>query len=111
VTTIINKYVGITHPVLAEGLNEKEYGTILQAWKHSNCIQGIHLFDECWSTNAGDGGVEHYLHCDACGMEVHINHVVVPDDKEIVIGNNKHSGSANNCPECRKNHGHKFEEI
>ena len=84
-TTIINKYIGITHPITDEGISDKEHNTILQAWKFSNCIQGIHLFDECWSTNAGDGEVEHYLHCDACGLEVHIEKVVVPDGKDDVV--------------------------
>jgi hypothetical protein len=84
-TTIKNKYIGMTHPVTDEGISDKEYNTILQAWKFSNCIQGIHLFDECWSTNAGDGEVEHYLHCDACGLEVHIEKVVVPDGKDDVV--------------------------
>ena len=78
-TTIVNKYVGITHPVSDEGLSEKKYNTILQAWKFSNCIQGIHLFDEVWTTH------RHVLHCDACGMEVHIEKIVIPDGKEQEI--------------------------
>jgi hypothetical protein len=78
-TTIKNKYIGITHPVTDEGLDEKKFNTILQAWRNSNCIQGIHLFDEVWSDE------NHYLHCDACGMEVHIEKVVIPDGKEQEI--------------------------
>lgn len=76
-TTIINKYIGITHPKLDEGLDEKKYDIILQAWKFSNCVQGIHLFDEVWSE-------DHYLYCDACGLEVHIEKVVVPDGKDEI---------------------------
>lgn len=79
-TTIINKYVGITHPVLADGLDDKQYDTILEAWKNANCVQGVHLFDEVWSNE------NHYLHCDACGIEVHIEKIVIPDGKDNTIG-------------------------
>lgn len=78
-TTIKTKYVGITHPKLDEGLDEKQYNVILEAWKFSNCIQGIHLFDEVWSVE------RHVLHCDACGMEVHISKIVIPDGKDDEI--------------------------
>jgi hypothetical protein len=78
-TTIINKYIGITNPITGDGISEKEYNLILESWKYSNCVNGIHLFDEVWSDN------NHYLSCDACGMEVHIEKVVVPDGKEDVI--------------------------
>lgn len=78
-TTIINKYIGITHPVSDEGITEKEHNIILEAWKHSNCPQGIHLFDEVWTTN------RHVLHCDACGMEVYISKIKIPDGKDDVV--------------------------
>jgi hypothetical protein len=78
-TTIKNKYVGIAHPVTDEGLSEKKFNVILEAWKTANCSQGIHLFDEVHSING------HYLHCDACGMEVYIEKIVIPDGKDQVI--------------------------
>jgi len=80
-TTIINKYTGITHPVIGEGLEEKEIELIYNAWKISNCSRGIHLFDEVWSD------CDHYLVCDACNIEVHINKIIIPDDKNHIIDN------------------------
>jgi hypothetical protein len=80
-TTIIHKYVGITHPISDETIGEEEHDMILEAWKHSNCPQGIHLFDECWTID------EHSLVCDACGIEVYIEKIVVPDGKDIIIDN------------------------
>lgn len=77
-TTIHKKYIGITHPITDEGLNKKEFETLLQAWKISNCSQGIHLFDEVLSD-------DHYLFCDACEMEVHISKIKIPDGKDDVI--------------------------
>lgn len=78
-TTIKNKYIGITHPVMNEGLSDKEYDVILQAWKFANCTHGIHLWDESWSSE------KHILYCDACGMEVHIEKIVIPDGKDDEI--------------------------
>ena len=78
-TTIINKYVGITHPVLGKGLTDEEYDVILQAWKRANCPDGIHLFDEVWTNH------RHVLHCDACGIEVYISKIYIPDEKDDVI--------------------------
>jgi len=79
-TTIIKKYVGFTHPLSKDvRLGEKEYGVILQAWKTSNCPNGIHLWDEVWNTD------NHYLYCDACGIEIHIEKVVIPDGKEDIL--------------------------
>ena len=76
-TTIKNQFIGITHPITTmEGMFEKENDLILNAWKNSNCINGVHLFDEVLSES------DHYLHCDACGMEVHISKIVVPDGKD-----------------------------
>lgn len=76
-TTIINKYVGITHPV-GDIVEVKEF---CEAWKASNCKQGIHVFDEVWSLE------NHYLHCDVCEMEVHIKKIVIPDGKDDIVGN------------------------
>ena len=76
-TTIVNKYVGITHPINELLTDNKEF---CEAWKITNCKNGIHVFDEVWSLE------HHYLHCDVCGMEVHIKEIVVPDGKDDVIG-------------------------
>ena len=78
-TTIINRYVGITHPINDNGVSEKEHSMILEAWKHANCPQGIHLFNEVWTIH------RHVLHCDACGIEVHISKISIPDGKDKVI--------------------------
>ncbi len=80
-TTIKNKYIGITHPIarIEKDMSDKEHDLILEAWKVSNCPQNHHLFDEVWSLD------DHYLYCDACGMEVHINKIVIPDGKEDEI--------------------------
>ena len=75
-TVIINKYIGITHPLG----NIVEDKTFCEAWKQANCAQGIHAWDEVWAKE------HHYLHCDVCGMEVHINKVVIPDGKNKVVG-------------------------
>jgi hypothetical protein len=80
-TIIVNKYIGITHPVTGDGLEEKQFNMLLEAWKHSNCIQGIHLWDEVWSNE------KHVLHCDACGIEIYIEKVSIPDGKDDIIDN------------------------
>jgi hypothetical protein len=82
-TTIINKYIGITHPIGGPNLSDEELNLILDAWKMSNCPQGIHLWDEVWSDDS------HYLFCDACEMEVHIEKIIVPDGKDDVVGEKK----------------------
>ncbi len=75
-TTMINKFIGITHP-LGDVLDEDVF---CEAWKQANCRYGIHVFDEVHSLE------DHYLHCDACNMEVHISKVVIPDGKDEVVG-------------------------
>lgn len=80
-TTIIKKYIGITHPINGEGLEEGEHDLILGAWRYSLCIQNIHLWDEVLNS---DG--DHYLVCDACGIEVHIEKIVIPDGNDETIG-------------------------
>ena len=84
-TTIIKKYIGITHPIaLEEGKwGDEELGIFHEAWRRTNCPNGIHLWDEVLS--AGDDGPEHYLHCDACGIMVYIEKIVIPDDKDDVV--------------------------
>lgn len=74
-TVIKNRYVGITHP-LGEAVEIKEF---CEAWKQSNCANGIHAWDEVYSDES------HFLHCDACGMEVHINKIVIPDGKDDIV--------------------------
>ena len=78
-TMIINKYVGITHPFG----DIVEDDTFCEAWKISNCKHGVHAFDEVWALE------HHYLHCDVCGMEVHISKIVLPDGKDETIGEDK----------------------
>lgn len=72
-TVLTNKYIGLSHPI-TEIKDRKHKDLILNAWKISNCPQGYHLFDEVFSD-------DHYLHCDACGIEVHIKKIVIPDGK------------------------------
>ena len=75
-TTVRNKYIWITHP-LHEVLLKND--VFIESWKYTNCVNGIHVFDEVYSDES------HYLHCDICGLEVHIDKVVIPDGdaKEI----------------------------
>lgn len=76
-TTIKNSYIGITHPLTTDKrLSDEDRSVVLIAWKTSNCPQGIHMFDEVWSAT------DHYLCCDACGIEVHISKIVIPDGKD-----------------------------
>jgi hypothetical protein len=51
-------YYGITHP------DGPDAGT----W--NECRNGCHLFDEVLNGN------QHYLICDACGLEIHISKIV-----------------------------------
>ncbi len=41
------------------------------------CPKNIHLFDETASLE------DHYLSCDACGLEVHITDII--EEKDIVV--------------------------
>ena len=75
-TTIINHYLGITHPLGYDIIQNKEFN---EAWKQANCKIGIHAFDEVLSED------KHYLHCDICGIEVHISKIVIPDSKDDVV--------------------------
>lgn len=56
-----NKYHGITYEI-------EKWKT--EKMKMENCSNGIHAFDEVWSIEA------HYLHCDYCGLEVHIKEII-----------------------------------
>lgn len=58
----MNKYIGITYPTR---LQKK-----LKEWKKIHCSKNEHLFDEVCSDK------NHYLHCDACGLIVHIKKIV-----------------------------------
>lgn len=80
-TIIINHYIGITHPISGNIVDNKHKELVFEAWRRTNCPNGIHLFDEVLSNN------DHYLHCDACGIDVHIAKVVIPDGKEDIVGN------------------------
>lgn len=57
------KYTGITYPRLLFRLR--------RLWHRTCCPRGWHLFDEVVSSG-------HYLHCDACGLEVHIKCTILP---------------------------------
>jgi len=76
-TTIRNKYLGITHPLGDEPV--LEFKEFIESWKIANCKHGMHLWDEVWSTD------DHYLHCDVCEMEVHIDKIVIPDGKNDTL--------------------------
>lgn len=65
----MSKYHGITHGIQDHLLESEHY---VKWCKENQCSKGIHLFDEVRTTD------KHYLHCDICGLEVHIeriNHV------------------------------------
>lgn len=79
-TTIINHYIGIIHP-LPEKLIENE--VFCQSWKHTNCSNGVHAFNEVFTEDI------HCLHCDICGIDIHISKIVIPDGKDKVIGENR----------------------
>lgn len=79
-TTIIKKYIGITHPLSGNDIDEDDHNLILEAWKHANCPQGIHLWDEVYTSDK-----DHYLICDACEIEVHIEKIVIPDGKDDTL--------------------------
>lgn len=65
------KYRGITY---FRFLDNKFFWWL---FKKYFCKRNIHLFDECESDE------HHYLSCDACGLEVHIEKIV--EEKDIVI--------------------------
>jgi len=56
----MNEYRGITYPKFLRGK------IVHWLWKRFMCGRNRHLFDEVWSLD------DHYLYCDACGLEVHI---------------------------------------
>jgi len=76
VTTIRNKYLGITHPLDDKLLESPEFA---ESWRQANCKNGVHLFDEVHSLDS------HYLHCDVCEIEVHIKEIIVPDGKDDIL--------------------------
>lgn len=80
-TTIKNKYLGITHPLALEKMDDEYNELVMQAWKKTNCPNMIHLFNEIM----GIGDDSHYLKCDACGLRVHISKIVIPDGKDKKI--------------------------
>lgn len=75
-TTVRNKFIGITHPIPDEVMNFKEF---TESWRTVNCANGIHCFDEVHGIDM------HYLHCDICGLEVHIKEIVIPDGSDKIL--------------------------
>lgn len=75
-TTLRNKYIGITHPIKKDIIKNK---TFCVSWKISNCLNGIHAFNEICDV---DG---HYLLCDVCRIEVHIEKIIIPDGKDTEL--------------------------
>lgn len=69
-----NKYYGITYCIPC-------WKILLWIWKNTLCRFKWHLFDECLSSLEGRG---HFLHCDACGLEVHISRIVRYEKHEEV---------------------------
>jgi hypothetical protein len=56
-------YHGFTYP------KNKRSDKALRRWRLKRCQKGQHLWDECLTLD------RHTLHCDACGLQVHIGHV------------------------------------
>ncbi len=68
------KYTGITYPkILANKLAQK-------LWKWFMCKDGKHLFDEVLSYWGEPSDPQHYLYCDACGLDVHISSITSESD-------------------------------
>ena len=69
-------YEGMTHGVpfgqaqRCYRLQTALHNALLRAWKKHRCPTGRHAFDEA-------AGNEHFLHCDACGLMVHIARVEI----------------------------------
>jgi hypothetical protein len=76
-TIIRNKYLGITHPLESKGF--LQVNEFIESWKQTNCRNGIHMFDEVLNNDS------HYLHCDICGIEVHIKEIILPDGKDDIF--------------------------
>jgi hypothetical protein len=70
-TEIYKKRIGIKNPLNDMVNNE----TFKEAWKMSNCINGIHAFREILFES------NHFLICDVCKIEVHIDHIFIPDGR------------------------------
>lgn len=60
-----NNYHRITYPDFLSDWDSDSF----DFWKNNFCLKGYHLFDEVKSD------ISHYLHCDACGLEVHISKI------------------------------------
>jgi len=59
----LNEYRGITYPKILQ------HKIILKLWKKFMCSHEKHLLDEVSSLE------EHYLYCDVCGLEIHIERI------------------------------------
>ena len=65
---MMSKYRGITH---ARGFNKLTYWL----WRKLKCNRvDVHLFDEVQTAGNPDG-MNHYLVCDACELEVGISRI------------------------------------
>lgn len=58
----LTSYQGLTHGI-------PSWGWLMWLRRKILCPQKIHTYDEVWSSG------RHYLSCDACGLEIHINRV------------------------------------
>ena len=66
-------YYNISYPiVVGDGYPEWLY----RLWQRVMCKRGYHLFDEV-AHSCDDDLLSHYLYCDACAMEVHIEKIVI----------------------------------
>jgi len=66
-----NRYVGLTYPHFL--VYKPWRKTVYYLWKKFLCLRNIHLFDECL-------GIDHILHCDACGLAVHIGFIETEEE-------------------------------
>lgn len=64
----ISKYHGVTYPTFFIRWNWQ-----LWLWRKVMCCREIHLFDEVLSSS--DIPWPHYLVCDACELEIHIERI------------------------------------
>lgn len=73
---ISNTYIGITYPKVLRNKIAK------WLWRKFMCTRHRHLFDEVWSPFDSDfPDSNHYLYCDACGLLVNIESVVLSDQQ------------------------------
>lgn len=66
-----SSYAGLTYPSFLEWKIWRK--TVIHLWRKFLCTRNIHMLDECES-------LEHYLHCDACGLRVHIAYIETEEE-------------------------------